>query len=849
MTVLLALSRAGLRRRRPLLGLAALIALGLGVAIASLEASARTEDAYPSYLRRANVSELVVNPSLNTEPAVDIIASTPGVRGYVNDSLLNAGDDRDQPSTQAEVDSSPTQVRVSANGRYITQDRPVVRQGRMIRSAPEAFVNVEMADALHLRVGSVLPLAFYPISFNGEDTSAPVKPFGRAELRVVGIGVFQDEVLVDGLYPRHRVLITGDVGARYDCTLNQPGPDDPRPVEEIAASLVPSGCAMSYRSFSLRIDGGDRGVGRVSDALAARFRQENEQLPASLQAAGIGFELIPTVTADEAGRVRRSLEPAVKALQLFAAGAAVATIALALLSAMRIARRGEQETRIWRDLGADRMMRTAGVAAPLAVAALVGLAGSLVVGWLASGIGPVASARSIESAGRLGLSTRPVVVVVGASSVVLVAGLVLAAALVSRPRLGPVPAGPPPSRALARVNSPPFTLGFRAAVASLGSRALLAASITVVSAVLATLVFSASLSGLMSHPARFGWPYDIAATVNYGYGGTTDVAAVAATLDRPEVDHWGLAVLATLTIGTETLPFVAECAGFDALPLPVIQGELPVTADEIALGALTAKRLGLGVGDKTLVKTQFGEREARVRGLVVLPPVGRFQSDRASLGTGALLSRQFLDALLVEASKGAGADPGHLGDVQAGFVAVDLRPGVDRTRFLAAIADRLPTWDTNGSRPFVYPGPVRPATVANVAAMQAVPVLLTGLLALTMALGLMLAVAVAARARRRELAVLRALGCIDRQLRATVRWQALTVVGIGLLVGLPVGLAVGRTAYRAFANGLGIRPVPVVSMPWLGMLVAGTVAIGLVAGTGPGRRAARTPAGEELRQG
>ncbi len=52
MTVLVILARAGLRRRRPLLGLAAVLALGLGVAIAALEASVRTEQAYSSYLRR-----------------------------------------------------------------------------------------------------------------------------------------------------------------------------------------------------------------------------------------------------------------------------------------------------------------------------------------------------------------------------------------------------------------------------------------------------------------------------------------------------------------------------------------------------------------------------------------------------------------------------------------------------------------------------------------------------------------------------------------------------------------------------------------------------------------------------
>lgn len=50
--------------------------------------------AYPSYLHRAGVGEVVVNPSFNTDRAEGIIASTPGVKSYVSDSLLTATADR-----------------------------------------------------------------------------------------------------------------------------------------------------------------------------------------------------------------------------------------------------------------------------------------------------------------------------------------------------------------------------------------------------------------------------------------------------------------------------------------------------------------------------------------------------------------------------------------------------------------------------------------------------------------------------------------------------------------------------------------------------------------------------------
>lgn len=336
--------------------------------------------------------------------------------------------------------------------------------------------------------------------------------------------------------------------------------------------------------------------------------------------------------------------------------------------------------------------------------------------------------------------------------------------------------------------------------------------------------------------------------MNYGYG-PTDPAAIATTLDRPEVEAWGIAALSLggLAIDGQTLPFVAGREGFDGLALPVVEGELPVADDEIALGSLTARQLGLSVGDEALVSTPFGERSATVRGLVVLPPICPFLGDRASLGTGVLLPAPLFEAVLAGSESGTGLAPVDFADALGSFIAIDLQPGVDGHQFLGALSDALGTWGDNGVHPFVYPGPVRPATVADVAAMRAVPVALAGVFALATAASLGLGITVSTRARRRELALLRALGATGRQLRASVRWHALVVVGTGLVVGLPLGTALGRGSYRAFATGLGTLPDPVVSLPWIGVLVVATMGTGLLAAAGPGRRAARTATGEVLR--
>jgi hypothetical protein len=134
----------------------------------------------------------------------------------VSDSLLTATVDDGHPRSQAEIDGDLTQVRVSSDGRYTNQDRPVVLEGRMIEGGAEAFVSVETAEALAIEVGDSLPLAFWVPGLNQTEISEPptVHPVGRAEASVVGIGVFADEVLVDELYPRRRILVTPEMFAR-----------------------------------------------------------------------------------------------------------------------------------------------------------------------------------------------------------------------------------------------------------------------------------------------------------------------------------------------------------------------------------------------------------------------------------------------------------------------------------------------------------------------------------------------------------------------------------------------------------------------------------------------------------
>ncbi len=141
----------------------------------------------------------------------------------------------------------------------------------------------------------------------------------------------------------------------------------------------------------------------------------------------------------------------------------------------------------------------------------------------------------------------------------------------------------------------------------------------------------------------------------------------------------------------------------------------------------------------------------------------------------------------------------------------------------------------------------RPAEIVNYRSMGSTPLILG--LGLTVgavtALGLTLVASV--RRRRRSMAMLRTLGFTGRQLAASVAWQSSVAVAIGLVVGVPLGIVLGRAPVgplrrRDLRRAQPDRgPVPIVAIA-LGALVLGNLVAAI-----PGRIAARTPAALLLR--
>ena len=51
------------------------------------------------------------------------------------------------------------------------------------------------------------------------------------------------------------------------------------------------------------------------------------------------------------------------------------------------------------------------------------------------------------------------------------------------------------------------------------------------------------------------------------------------------------------------------------------------------------------------------------------------------------------------------------------------------------------------------------------------------------------------------------LGFVRCQVAAMVWWQTTTVALVGIVIGVPTGIAIGRVVWRAFAGSLGVLSV------------------------------------------
>jgi putative ABC transport system permease protein len=831
------LIRHQLRRRwAAVVALAIMVALGAGGAFVALGAAQRTTDAFSDYVDSAGVGDLVVNPSLSTTAGDALIRHLPGVRAVTRDVLLDATIDDGHARTRLELDNGGpvVQVRGSSDGRYTTMDRPAYAEGRPARRADEAIVTKDLARALDIHVGDVVPVAMWD---SYQDAFLPLEtvlqPVGVERVRVVGIVTLPDEVLPDGLFPRGRLIVSPELTRRYDC-LPDPPPAD-ADFDLATTTLFPPGCAMSYPYYSLDLADGQAGVAAAVSAFDDAAAELNPGLPEVMIENDVSYSLLAITTAHEEAKVERSLQPVVITLVVLGLGAGLVTLVVIALALARDLRRAEPDQVQWWRMGMTSGQRLLVVLVPPAIGLVGGLVGALVLAWCASPIGPVGSVRSLDPSPGLVLSPW---VVLGAVAFLVLGALAVGLLTVQAARRPGSPAQVHRRRRTGRLlrgaGRPQVAEGIRAAFLTRGSGLVIASGALAAGVLLAAVVFGASLSSTVSTPASYGWPWDAAVMGGFGYG-SQDLDALEATMaSRSDVEAWSGLGLGTFTLDGRSVVALVGLGSPAHLHLTVTRGRLPVGADEVAVGARTASSRHLDVGDRVTVGGQgMDEQSAKVSGIVVLPALGPYQSDRMEPGTGMVLPAGMFDPEMVAQ--------------QVTFVGMDLVGGADPRAVLDSLRPDIRSWAIQGDIPFTYPAAVRPPEIVNAASMRSVPLVVGGLLAVAAALGLAFAVAMSVRGRRRELGTLRALGFTSGQLRSTVLVQSVASATVALVVGVPLGFAAGRVAWRVFATRLGVGTDPTLSAWWVLATVAGGLLVAVVAAAVPSRTAARSDASAVLR--
>ena len=104
----------------------------------------------------------------------------------------------------------------------------------------------------------------------------------------------------------------------------------------------------------------------------------------------------------------------------------------------------------------------------------------------------------------------------------------------------------------------------------------------------------------------------------------------------------------------------------------------------------------------------------------------------------------------------------------------------------------------------------------------------------------------AVRARRRDLAVLRTLGMRDRDIRAAIRWQARTYLLAASFIAAPIGVIIGRFAWRLYAERLGVVPEPTIPLLTLVLVGLGAIVVATIIAVPIARRATRLAPGPAL---
>ena len=798
--------RADLRHRwRSWLAISLLISVVGGFVLAATAAGRRTESAFPHFVAAHGFDAIVY-----ASQAVPQLATVPGVVSATELITPYNG----QPTCSCTHPINPGDISVVFAP---SQGKPPFNlvSGRLPDPSDphQVLASFTLEHDAGLRIGSVIKVPLYAADQasavnsaigNGPDPNGPT-----VALRVVGIEATESE-FPTGTSPTYLLYATS----------------------AFARTVIPA-TAVNYFYF-VRL--------RHGAADLPRFDSEASRLNLGAGSVGVSSE------DAQAMSVQGSIHP--QAIGWWVLAALAALVGLAVVG-QGLARQSIVESEDYPTmaaLGTDRrQLLTLGMARNLVVS-LAGAAGAVALAVALSPLAPLGEARHAEAS--TGFTFDHLVLPLGAlATIAAVLSLGLWPALRAAHTLRTADAGvvSRPSSVvarLARAGAPPSAvIGVRNALerrsdgATIPVGSALLGTVLGVMALCGTTVFGASLSHLTSTPALYGDPFQLSFNANGGPADPTLLASLEHNRAVTGITRGGGG--GALLINKSSIWTLAASPVRGPLLFSDVEGHLPVTSDEMALGAESMRMAGAHLGSIVQITAARGSRHRtlpyRVVSKVSFPVVA---AGGTSLGTGALITIPGLERLLCPPGPGLAACRQRLeGQGNGGILAsVASGPGGQ-----AAINHYL---DVDSS---IVTLPSTPTSLVNFGEAVNFPVLFGALLALFGAATLAHLLVVSVARRRREIGLLKVLGFVGRQIASAVAWQATTLAVIGVVAGVPLGLVIGRAVWKTFANNLGAVPVSVAPIGLIATVLAGVVVVANLIAVAPALLAVRSNPGDSMR--
>lgn len=522
----------------------------------------------------------------------------------------------------------------------------------------------------------------------------------------------------------------------------------------------------------------------------------------------------------EVGGVEDALDVLAAGLFVFAVIGALGTLVTIAIVLARWSASWGRDQPVELALGQMASARVAAIALPLLPGLVLGSIGAVVIAAIGSTWMPIGSARAVDT--HPGFDIDLAVLGGGMLAIALIGGLV---ALTTawwasrRARWDQRSTGRvPQTRLLAALNRRqipvPAVLGSRMALdpgrgpTAVAGRTAIVAGALGTAGIVAALVVGASLTHLGDQPTRWSYRYDAivegggglehppddpsCSPVRTALSGVKEIAAIANMCQT------------SVTIGGATVNAIGLGPVRGTIRPLILRGHAPVGRTDVALGEKTLNRIGRSVGDTVEIAGETGKVRGHIVGTTIIPTPN--SHDTVTLADGAFMRADTLATL------GAGSFP---------QLVIRWRPDADIARGQATVKQ------ISGQRAST---PVRPPEINRLLQVDDLPGFLAAFLGLLALLGIGHAVVTNATRRRRELALVQTLGLRTREMAATIDAHALTLAGLGIAIGVPLGIFAGRATWAGIAHGVGVAADP--TIPWMvlgGVVLAGIVAVLLVA--------------------